>query len=75
MSFRVQYTLHAPDGDAPWGHLSVLLGSAGLDETDAVEREDGLWVLRQVPDQLRELADMLESGMTTGPPETWLGDA
>lgn len=73
MSFRVQYVVHAPDGDATWGQDAMLLGTAGLDATDAIQREDGLWVLRQVPDQLRELADQLESGMTTGPDEvTWL---
>jgi hypothetical protein len=74
MGIPVRYLLQAESRNAPWGDHAVLLGTGELDQADAVQRGDGLWVLRQVPDHLHLLAEQLESGMTTGPdPTTWLG--
>lgn len=73
MSFKVQYVIQSPDGDAPWGNDAVLLGTAELDPAAVAHLDGRLMILRQVPDQLRQLADQIESGMTTGPdPEDWL---
>lgn len=73
MSFKVQYVIQSPDGDAPWGDNAVLLGTAELDPAAVAHLDGRLLVLRQVPDQLRQLADQIESGVTTGPnPEVWL---
>jgi hypothetical protein len=75
MTIRVRYIVQSVDGDAPWGPHSVLLGTGWLDDSEVTQR-DQLWVLRQVPEHLRQIADQLESGMTTGPdPEVWLDDS
>jgi hypothetical protein len=65
-SIKIQY-LALPVESAPWGTDPVLLGTGELDPAAVSHLDDHLLVLRQVPDQLRELADQLESGMTTGP--------
>lgn len=50
----------------------IILGGAELDSHDALPAS---FMLRQVPDVLRTIADGLESSMTTGPDEaTWLQD-
>lgn len=49
----------------------IILGCAELDDSSTQTP----FMLRQVPDVLRHIADALESGMTTGPDEvTWLAD-
>lgn len=68
---KVQYVIQTEDPN-PWG--AVLLGTGELDKDAYEQDKDGLWLLRQVPDQLRQIADQLESAMTTGPDPTWLGD-
>lgn len=51
----------------------VVIGWAELDPGAAMNKSS-VFMLRQLPDIMRDMAEQLESGMTTGPDEAhWLG--
>jgi hypothetical protein len=73
VGIKIQYVMEVTEfhegtpGITAWGEgTRVLLGTGELDP-NAIELDaQGLLLIRQVPDHLHEIADQLESAMTTG---------
>jgi hypothetical protein len=70
MAVKIQINMETEELDPITLHPDkIILGWAELDDSGT----HTAFMLRQVPDVLRQIAEALESGMTTGPDEaTWL---